>query len=252
VSRSKRLRPTTQHKQHLCLRLHTTGTYYVNRLRAQGRLNTAPGRRRKRGAADWGIDRETDSIAARGAGSTTARDAFRCGPLQVVAPLSWRLEQPSHETSESRPLHPLRKAAYRAGGSMLLTMRAHSARPLPIPECRSAVVTTLPAPPSALALVYSDIANCQPMAVTTVLGNLDAGNLAAAVSTRERNDERVISRNRAPATICICTNLHPNAPPADPRAPDRALLARRSTIVRGSCQRLNRQTSSQHVGPVCG
>ena len=157
---------------------------------------------RKRGAADCGIDRETDSIAARGAGSTTVRDAFRCGPLQVVAPLSWRLEQASHETSESRPLHPLRKAAYRAGGSMLLTMRAHSACPLPIPECRSAVVTTLPAPPSALALVYSNIANCQPMAVTTVLGNLDAGNLAAAVSARERNNERVISRNRAPATIC--------------------------------------------------
>ena len=86
---------------------------------------------------------------------------------------------------------------------MLLTMRAHSACPLPIPECRSAVVTTLPAPPSALALVYSDIANCQPMAVTTVLGNLDAGNLAAAVSARERNDERVISRNRAPATTFI-------------------------------------------------
>jgi len=40
---------------------------------------------------------------------------------------------------------------------MLLTMRAHSACPLPIPECRSAVVTTLPAPPSALALVYSDV-----------------------------------------------------------------------------------------------
>ena len=85
---------------------------------------------------------------------------------------------------------------------MLLTMRAHSACPLPIPECRSAVVTTLPAPPSAIALVYSDIANCQPMAVTTVLGNLDAGNVAAAVSARERNDERVIGRNRAPATIC--------------------------------------------------
>jgi hypothetical protein len=81
---------------------------------------------------------------------------------------------------------------------MLLTMRAHSACPLPIPECRSAVVTTLPAPPSALALVYSDIANCQPMAVTTVLGNLDAGNVAAAVSARERNDERVIKSESRP------------------------------------------------------
>ena len=88
-------------------------------------------------------------------------------------------------------------------------MRAHSACPLPIPKCRSAVVTTLPAPPSALPLVYSDISNCQPMAVTTVVGNLDTGNLAAAVSARERNDERAISRNRAPATIC--NGLHPYA-----------------------------------------
>src|SRR6266853_1628246 len=85
---------------------------------------------------------------------------------------------------------------------MLLTMRAHSACPLPIPKCRSALFTTLPAPPSALPLVYSDVSNCQSMAVTTVVGNQDAGNLAAAVSARERNDERAISRNRAPATIC--------------------------------------------------
>ena len=125
--------------------------------------------------------------------------ADRCKSLRHCpgASSSLRMKHPSQG-------HFIRcgRAAYRAGGSMLLTMRAHSACPLPIPECRSAVVTTLPAPPSALALVYSDIANCQPMAVTTVLGNLDAGNLAAAVSARERNDERVISRNRAPATIC--------------------------------------------------
>src|SRR5205807_7154292 len=108
-----------------------------------------------------------------------------------------RLGQSSRETVGSRRFHPLRKAAYRSDGSMLLTMRAHSACPLPIPKCRSAVVTTLPAPPSALPLVYADISNCQPMAVTTVVGNLDAGNLAAAVSARERNDERAISRNRA-------------------------------------------------------
>src|SRR2546430_12574062 len=49
------------------------------------------------------------------------------------------------------PYTTLFRSTYRAGGSMLLTMRAHSACPLPIPECRSAVVTTLPAPPSALA-----------------------------------------------------------------------------------------------------
>ena len=83
---------------------------------------------------------------------------------------------------------------------MLLTMRAHSAGPSPIPECSSACAGTLPTAPPALPLVYSDISNCQPMAVTTVVGNLDAGNLAAAISARERNDERAISRNRAPAT----------------------------------------------------
>src|SRR6266404_4855243 len=70
--------------------------------------------RRRQPAADCGIDRETDSIAARGADSTTVRDAFRCRPLQVVAPPSWRLEQSSHETSESRPLHTSRKSAYRS------------------------------------------------------------------------------------------------------------------------------------------
>jgi len=83
---------------------------------------------------------------------------------------------------------------------MLLTMRAHSACPLPIPECRSAVVTTLPAPPSALPLIYPDISNCQPMAITTVVGNPDAGNPAAAVNARERDHECAISRKRAPAT----------------------------------------------------
>src|SRR6266480_5032043 len=131
---------------------------------------------------------------------TTLRDAFGCRPLQGVAPPYKRLGHSSRGTIGSRRFHPLRKAAYRSAGSMLLTMRAHSADPLPIPKCRSAVVTTLPAPPSALPRVYSDISNCQPMAVTTVVGNLDAGNLAAAVSARERNDERAISRNRAPAT----------------------------------------------------
>jgi hypothetical protein len=90
-------------------------------------------------------------------------------------------------------------------------MRAHSACPLPIPKCRGAVVTTLPAPPSALPLVYSDISNCQPMPVTTVVGNLDAGNLAAAVRAREWNDRRAISRNRAPATTSLKLLLTPSA-----------------------------------------
>src|SRR6266446_1747237 len=133
---------------------------------------------------------------------TALHDACGCRPLQGVAPPYGRLGQCSRGTLGSRRFHRLRKPTYRSAGSMLLAMRAHSACPLPIPKCRSTVVTTLPAPPSALPLVYSDISNCQPMAVTTVVGNLDAGNLAAAVSARERNDERAIGRNRAPATIC--------------------------------------------------
>jgi hypothetical protein len=130
--------------------------------------------------------------------------------LQGVAPPYGRLGQSSRGTIGSRRFHPLRKAAYPSDGSMLLTMRMHSACPLPIPKCRSAMVTTLPAPPSALPLVYSEISNCQPMAVTAVVGNLAADALAAAVSARERNDERAISRNRAPATNC--NGMHRSAP----------------------------------------
>src|SRR5438105_15307171 len=123
---------------------------------------------------------------------------FGCRALQGGAPPYGRLGQSSRGTIGSRRFHPLRKAAYRSDGSMLLPMRVHSACPLPIPKCRGAVVTTLPAPPSALPLVYSDISNSQPMAVTTVVGNLDGGILAAAIRAREWNDGRVISRNRAP------------------------------------------------------
>src|SRR5213076_2678638 len=85
---------------------------------------------------------------------------------------------------------------------MLATMRANSVRPSPIPECSSACAGTLPTAPPALTLVYPDIVRCERVAVAAVVWNLDGGNLAAAVSARERNDERVISRNRAPATIC--------------------------------------------------
>src|SRR6266404_2691864 len=90
---------------------------------------------------------------------------------------------------------------------MLATMRANSARPSPIPECSSACAGTLPTAPPALTLVYPDIVRCERVAVAAVVWNLDGGNLAAAVSARERNDERVISRNRAPATIITINNL---------------------------------------------
>jgi hypothetical protein len=138
---------------------------------------------------------------------TTLRDAFRCGVLQVVAPPSRRLEPSSRGTTGSKPFHPLRWSAYRPDWSMLVNMRAHSPRPPPIPECSSAVATTLPTPPPAFTLVYSNVVRRQSMAVTTVVGNLDGGTLAAAISARERNHSRAISRNHAPAAICIEVRL---------------------------------------------
>src|SRR5437016_9296564 len=126
--------------------------------------------------------------------------AFGCRALQGVAPPYGRLGQSSRGTIGSRRFHPLRKAAYRSDGSMLLTMRAHSACPLPIPKCRSAVVTTPSAAPAAFTMVYSDVIGCERVSVTTVVGNLDGGILAAAVRAREWNDGGAISRNRARAT----------------------------------------------------
>jgi hypothetical protein len=69
------------------------------------------------------------------------------------------------------------------------------------PKCSSAVAATLPAPPAALSPVYTDVVRRESMAFTTLLGNFVGGNHAAAVSARERNDSRAISRDQAPATI---------------------------------------------------
>jgi hypothetical protein len=91
--------------------------------------------------------------------------------------------------------------AFRSGWSMLVAMLVHSARPLPIPKCSSKVAATLPAPPAALSPVYTDVVRRESMAVTTLIGNFVGGNLAAAVSARERNDSRAIRRDQAPATI---------------------------------------------------
>jgi len=107
---------------------------------------------------------------------------------------------------------------------MLATMRANSARPSPIPECSSACAGTLPTAPPALTLVYPDIVRCERVAVAAVVWNLDAGNLAATVIARERNDSRAISRNHAPATICNgCTRVQPNA--LIERIPSTALIS---------------------------
>jgi hypothetical protein len=83
---------------------------------------------------------------------------------------------------------------------MLVAMRVHSARPLSIPRCGSAVAATLPAPPAALSPVYRDVVRRESMAVTTLIGNFVGGNLAAAFSAREWNDSRAISWGQPPAT----------------------------------------------------
>ena len=110
-------------------------------------------------------------------------------------------------------------------------MRVHSARPLPIPKRSSAVAATMPAPPAALSPVYADVVRCEPMAVTTLIGNFVGGSLAAAVSARERNDSRAISRHQAPATTFCGAEATANN--ATKRAPTTVnpLAANRSLCV---------------------
>jgi hypothetical protein len=155
-------------------------------------------------------------------------DAFRCRSLQVVASLTsacnptgthgaggelrlavralegqvaaQRSERTSRRTIGSKRFYPLPKSASRSASSMLVRMRAHSARPLPLPKCSSARAATLPAPPAALSPIYTDVVRRESMAVTTSIGNFVGGNLAAAISAREWNDSHTISRDQAPAT----------------------------------------------------
>jgi hypothetical protein len=79
-------------------------------------------------------------------------------------------------------------------------MRAHSARPLPIPKRSSAVAATLATPPAPLSPVYTEVVRRESMAVTALIGNFRGCNRAAAVSARERNDSRAINQDEAPAT----------------------------------------------------
>lgn len=145
-----------------------------------------------------GLRRVVAGATARLAADSVAVDgAFRCRPLQVVVSPP---ERTSRETIRSKRFHPLRKPADRSRWNMLVAVRVHSARPSPIPKCSSAVAATLPAPPAALSPVYANVVRRESMAVTTLIGNLVGGNLEAAVSARERNDSRAISREQAPAT----------------------------------------------------
>jgi hypothetical protein len=116
-------------------------------------------------------------------------------------------------------------------------MLVHLARPWPIPKCSSAVAATLPAPPAALSPVNTDDVRRESMAVTTLIGNSVGANLAAAVTARERNDSRAISRDHAPATTC--NGLHRYAPGCNVREPaGRPLSGRRSRLSYSSPVRL--------------
>lgn len=123
------------------------------------------------------------------------RVASRC----TVGSSIWRS---SRATCESPRFHPLHKYASPSDWVILLRMKGNSDHPLvPIPECCSALATTLSAAPAAFALVYPDVVWYERVPVATAVWNLNGGILAAAISARERNHSRAISRKRAPATI---------------------------------------------------
>jgi len=73
-------------------------------------------------------------------------------------------------------------------------------RLLSTPKCSRALASTLPAAPASFAQVYPQVVRRERVPVTTVVWNLGGGYLAAAVSARELNHGRAISRKHAPAT----------------------------------------------------
>jgi hypothetical protein len=73
-------------------------------------------------------------------------------------------------------------------------------RLVPTPKCSRALASTLPAAPASFAQVYPQVVKRERVPVTTVVWNLGGGYLAAAVSARELNHGRAISRKHAPAT----------------------------------------------------
>jgi hypothetical protein len=97
---------------------------------------------------------------------------------------------PTHESKGELP-----------DGTPILGMKGNSDHPwVPIPECRGALATTLSAAPAAVVLVYPDIVWTERVPVAIAVWNLNGGTLAAAISARERNHSRAISRKRARAT----------------------------------------------------
>ena len=81
-------------------------------------------------------------------------------------------------------------------------MKGNSDHPsVATPEFSSALATTLSAAPAAFALVYRDIVRGERVPVTTAIRNLNDDILAAAISARERDHGRAITRKHALATI---------------------------------------------------
>src|SRR3982075_3444290 len=91
--------------------------------------------------------------------------------------------------------------------------------------CSRALASTLPAAPASFAQVYPQVVRRERVPVTTVVWNLGGGYLAAAVSARELNHGRAISRKHAPATTLF----------AEPPAARANCVARRSASNRTSC-----------------
>src|SRR5207244_8470892 len=90
------------------------------------------------------------------------------------------------------PIGSCSRAGERDSGCRLLSM----------PKCSGAVATTLSAAPAPLVLLYTKVVWCERVPVTTVVWNLEGGNLVAAVGARERNGDRAMSRHRDAATLC--------------------------------------------------
>jgi len=101
---------------------------------------------------------------------------------------------------------------------IVLAMKGNSDHPsVATPEFSSALATTLSAAPAAFALVYRDIVRGERVPVTTAIWNLNDDILAAAISARERDHGRAITRKHAPDTICNV--LHRYAPGCNVREP---------------------------------
>jgi hypothetical protein len=135
-------------------------------------------------------------------------DAFRCRPLQDVVSLPGapsglcvRQSRPSDFIRcESGHTGPVGASSWLCERTQPVRCRSLNAAARSQPHCRHRQR------PSRLSIrTLSGVSRS--MAVTTLIGNFVGGNLAAAVSGRERNDGRAISRDQAPATIEFPTSL---------------------------------------------